>query len=144
MDDEDGNFEAQRQAAKNAKIPMNKAKASAAAPPVPTTDVDGPCDPHPSCFAGTAGEQALERARQAAKSQAEDAGDDIEELVQFFEMHGLSGPVRTYAKVFSVGGAKDPTELVGLEDARLERLLEAANLEADDEIILRGALDGFR
>lgn len=66
------------------------------------------------------------------------------EFVQFFQAHGLSGPLRAYANALVLQGLEDPTALILAESTRLSHALRMAELESTDELLLQSALGALR
>lgn len=106
-------------------------------------DTDTVFNVHPCYFENTMGNEAQKAAREAAQIKVrENAPED--EMVQFLQMHGLTGPVRVYAKAFLFQGIEDPATLVAFGDARLARVIQGAELDISDELKLREALRALR
>lgn len=80
------------------------------------------------------GARAQEMARAEAKVKKHAC---MEDLISFLEMHGLPG---AYALAFAGEGVEDLTQLLALPEHKLDDLLKKADLDAMDEILLRGAL----
>jgi len=97
-------------------------------------------DVHPAYF----DYEARSRAAIARQEENRVVTDEYEEMVQFFQMHGLTGPLRTYAQSLALQDIKDPASLVQTDDAQLLRLIERADIECTDELILRNALQAYR
>lgn len=64
-----------------------------------------------------------------------------EDMISFLEMNSLSG---AYALAFASCGVEDISQLLQLDDAGVDRVIEACCMEAMDEILLRGALKESR
>eukprot|EP00747_Dinoflagellata_sp_TGD_P195303 gnl/TRDRNA2_/TRDRNA2_63753_c1_seq1.p1 gnl/TRDRNA2_/TRDRNA2_63753_c1~~gnl/TRDRNA2_/TRDRNA2_63753_c1_seq1.p1 ORF type:complete len:355 (+),score=55.91 gnl/TRDRNA2_/TRDRNA2_63753_c1_seq1:108-1067(+) len=85
-------------------------------------------------YTSVAGAKALEKAKADAKARANAC---FEDLIAFLEMHQLSG---AYALAFAAHGIEDLSQLLLMDDASIDNLLANSDMEAMDEILLRGAL----
>lgn len=83
---------------------------------------------------GQAGSRALHRARAEASAKSCAC---MEDLICFLEMHQLSG---AYALALTALGIQDLSQLLALSKPDLDELLQKFDIDAMDEIILRGAL----
>mmetsp|Transcript_59681 Transcript_59681/g.131033 ORF Transcript_59681/g.131033 Transcript_59681/m.131033 type:complete len:227 (-) Transcript_59681:38-718(-) len=76
----------------------------------------------------------FERAKVHAKAHA---SAYYEDLIQFFEMHKLSG---AYALAFAANGVEDLAQLLLMESESLDKVIANCDLDAMDEILIRNAL----
>jgi len=146
-EDSDEDFRAFRRDAREApQKPSHRGiKVSAgAAVRGPFPSADAITGVHPAYFSCEAGEKVRRAAQEAARESAIGTANSDAELVRFFEVHGLSGPLHAYATSFVLQGVTGVVDLVNATDARLARLLERAELTCADELMLRDALVGLR
>lgn len=80
------------------------------------------------------GIRALKRARAEAQAQSHAC---MEDLIGFLEMHRISG---SYALAFAAHGVEDLSQLMMLPSKELDELIKKSDMDAMDEILLRGAL----
>eukprot|EP00928_Gymnodinium_smaydae_P079386 TRINITY_DN63329_c0_g1_i1.p1 TRINITY_DN63329_c0_g1~~TRINITY_DN63329_c0_g1_i1.p1 ORF type:complete len:275 (+),score=62.64 TRINITY_DN63329_c0_g1_i1:227-1051(+) len=71
-------------------------------------------------------------------------GGAEEEMFQFLQGQGLTGPLRVYAKAFVLQGVKDAASLVTATDERLNVIFTRAEMDCTDELLLRDALRALR
>lgn len=92
--------------------------------------------------------RAKVQAEKAAAGQdpsAQGSADQThKEMVAFLSSHGLSGPIRAYAKALALQGVASPSELLQTESTKLSRILTLAELESTDELLLLDALRQLR
>lgn len=103
------------------------------------------CDPSPAVFSCDAGEKALRDAKEAAKRQSASSDNaELDDFILFFEMQGLGGPLRAYARGFVAQGVRDPCELAVVPEDGMKKMVMRAGLDAGDELILMEALMALR
>lgn len=96
-------------------------------------------------FSCDAGEKALRAAKEAAKKQAACSDDaDLDDLILFFEMQGLQGPLRAYAKAFVAQGIRDATLFTVIPEDGMRKMVQRADLDPGDELLLTEALMNLR
>lgn len=122
-----------------------KAAASRAPPPVALEGSGLNVDP---CYFDYESAYKNLRASRAAEEGSQEkpvANQGAEaQMAQFLKMQGLTGPVQSYAKAFTMQGIEDFTELLLSEDERLTKVFEGAQLECADELLLRDAIHSLR
>lgn len=96
-------------------------------------------------FSCDAGEKALKAAKEAAKRQSASSDNaELDDLMLFFEMHGLGGPLRVYAKGFVAQGITDASVLAVVPEEGMKKMIQRAGLDAGDELLLTQALMSLR
>jgi uncharacterized protein involved in propanediol utilization len=84
---------------------------------------------------------AKRRAEAAAKAQCVGTAG---ELLQFLQMQGLSGPVKSYARAFELQGITDSSQLLAMEANRFTMVLDRIQMDSTDELLLKEAVALWR
>eukprot|EP00746_Dinoflagellata_sp_MGD_P124603 gnl/MRDRNA2_/MRDRNA2_59200_c0_seq1.p1 gnl/MRDRNA2_/MRDRNA2_59200_c0~~gnl/MRDRNA2_/MRDRNA2_59200_c0_seq1.p1 ORF type:complete len:401 (+),score=79.93 gnl/MRDRNA2_/MRDRNA2_59200_c0_seq1:92-1204(+) len=101
--------------------------------------------PSSDIFSCEPGEKALRAAKEAAKRQSLSSDNaDLDDLMLFFQMQGLKGPLRVYAKGFVAQGITDATTLMVVPEDGMKKIIQRAGLDPDDELLLTEALVNLR
>lgn len=146
MDDDSGSeeedFAALRRKAKTGPTaPVSRDKPKVVIPDRNSSDFA----PSSSIFSCEAGEKALRAAKEAAKRQSVSSENaELDDLMLFFEMQGLRGPLRAYAKGFVAQGITDTTTLTVVPEDGMRKMIQRAGLDPDDELLLTEALVNLR
>eukprot|EP00928_Gymnodinium_smaydae_P033418 TRINITY_DN23948_c0_g1_i1.p1 TRINITY_DN23948_c0_g1~~TRINITY_DN23948_c0_g1_i1.p1 ORF type:complete len:307 (+),score=87.33 TRINITY_DN23948_c0_g1_i1:113-922(+) len=122
------------------------ANAAATAPTVPVLPLAASPSPEEVALRSARVNQELEARSSAYMEKAKSDAKAhtcacFEDLITFLEMHKLSG---AYALAFSANGVEDLSQLLLMEDASLNKVIQSCDLDAVDEILLRDALSTAR
>mmetsp|Transcript_104686 Transcript_104686/g.249255 ORF Transcript_104686/g.249255 Transcript_104686/m.249255 type:complete len:224 (+) Transcript_104686:69-740(+) len=95
---------------------------------------------------GAATRKLREKAQAEKEGQMMDdpAAAKTREMVTFLTSQGLSGPIRAYAKALALQGVTEPRTLIESDAPRLSKMLNFAEFECTDELLLLDALRQLR
>lgn len=77
------------------------------------------------------------------RTNSDPADDVAADFVFFFQAHGLSGPLRTYAQAMILQGIQDPAALIVSNSAKLKHVIRMAQLDSSDELLLLSGLRDY-